>query len=260
MAYQTRGRDPLFDTDMAQAIEKRGKELLGLALVALGLAAAAMVFSYHPDDPSFLSASDRPVQNWLGGFGASIAAPLFMIVGWGAWGLAIVLGVWGVRFASHRGEDRAVGRLIFAPIWVAALSVYSATLQPGPEWTHSFGLGGLFGETVMGMVLNILPISAHFGLKMVSLMLGAGMVALGAFVLGFTRVELKRLARFLMVSVVMTYAALMTIAGRGASGAVRKAQEMQVRQAARLGLAGLIVGRALLGGRFTLPEALACSE
>ena len=32
MAYQTRGRDPLFDRDMAQAIEKRGRELLGLGL------------------------------------------------------------------------------------------------------------------------------------------------------------------------------------------------------------------------------------
>ena len=34
MAYQTRGRDPLLDTNMAEAIEKRGKELLGLGLIA----------------------------------------------------------------------------------------------------------------------------------------------------------------------------------------------------------------------------------
>ena len=38
MAYQTRGRDPLLDSNMAQAIEKRGRELLGLALIMLGLA------------------------------------------------------------------------------------------------------------------------------------------------------------------------------------------------------------------------------
>ena len=41
MAYQTRGREPLLDSTTAEALEKRGKELLGLALLALGLVAAA---------------------------------------------------------------------------------------------------------------------------------------------------------------------------------------------------------------------------
>ena len=85
MAYQTRGRDPLLDTNMAEAIEKRGKELLGLGLIALGLMAAMMIGSYTPDDPNFMVSTDAPVQNWLGRMGASLAAPLFMIVGWGAW-------------------------------------------------------------------------------------------------------------------------------------------------------------------------------
>lgn len=81
MAYQTRGRDPLLDSKMAEAIEKRGKELIGIALVIVALAAAAMVASYNPNDPSWLSATDAPVQNWMGGIGAAIAAPLFMIIG-----------------------------------------------------------------------------------------------------------------------------------------------------------------------------------
>ena len=66
MAYQTRGRDPLLDTNMAEAIEKRGKELLGLGLIALGLMAAMMIGSYTPDDPNFMVSTDAPVQNWLG--------------------------------------------------------------------------------------------------------------------------------------------------------------------------------------------------
>ena len=119
MAYQTRGRDPLFDSDVQAAIEKRGKELLGLVLIVLGCAAAAMVMSYNPADPSFLSATDAPVQNWMGRMGATIAAPLFMIAGWGSWAIALVLMAWGLRFALHIGEERAMGRLIFAPIAVA---------------------------------------------------------------------------------------------------------------------------------------------
>ena len=105
MAYQTRGRDPLLDTNMAQAVEKRGKELIGIALIVVGLMAAAMIGSYTPEDPNWMISTDAPVQNWLGRSGASIAAPLFMIVGWGAWGIAAVLLVWGIRFAFHTGEE-----------------------------------------------------------------------------------------------------------------------------------------------------------
>ncbi|GLQ28637.1 DNA translocase FtsK [Sulfitobacter pacificus] len=235
MAYQTRGRDPLLDSNMAEAIEKRGKELLGLVLILLGVMAAMMILSYTPDDPNWMVSTDAPVQNWMGRMGASIAAPLFMIVGWGAWGVAIVLLFWGVRFALHRGQDRAVGRLIFAPIAVALGAIYAATLAPGPEWlqTHSFGLGGLFGDTVMGAILTILPIGSSFTVKLMSLLMGVAILALGAFVLGFTKVELQRLARFLLVGVIMAYAMFMNLIGRGASGAVHAAQTLQARQSER---------------------------
>ena len=235
MAYQTRQRDPLLDSNMAEAIEKRGKELLGLVLILFGVMAAMMIASYTPDDPNFMVSTDAPVQNWMGRMGASIAAPLFMIVGWGAWGVAIVLLVWGARFALHWGQERAVGRLIFAPIAVALGSIYAATLAPDAAWleTHSFGLGGLFGDTVMGAVLTILPIGSTFTIKLMSLVMGVCIVALGAFVLGFTKLELQRLARFMLVGVIMAYALLMTALGKGASGAIHAGQKMQARQAER---------------------------
>ncbi|WP_448327314.1 DNA translocase FtsK 4TM domain-containing protein [Sulfitobacter sp. M13] len=235
MAYQTRGRDPLLDTNMAEAIEKRGKELLGLGLIALGLMAAMMIGSYTPDDPNWMVSTDAPVQNWLGRMGASIAAPLFMIVGWGAWSVAAVLLAWGVRFALHRGEERAVGRLIFAPIGVALCSIYGATLTPDAAWlqTHSFGLGGLFGDTVMGVILTVLPIGSTFTIKLMSLLMGVSILVFGAFVFGFTRLELQRLFRFMLVGLIMGYAGLMTLLGRGASGAVSAAQGLQSRQLER---------------------------
>ena len=232
MAYQARGgRDPLLDSNMAEAIEKRGKELLGLGLLVIAAMAAAMIISYHPDDPSWMSATDAPVHNWMGKTGAAVAAPLFMIVGWGAWGLAIVLGAWGVRFALHRGQERAIGRLIFAPIWVALLSLYASSLTPDAAWasTHSFGLGGLFGDTILGTILGVLPVGAVLGLKLLSLLLGVLMLGMGAFVLGFTQVELGRIVRFLLVGVIMTYATLMNVLGRSASGVARAGQSLKAR-------------------------------
>ncbi len=235
MAYQTRGRDPLFDSNMAEAMEKRGKELFGLFLMALGLMACAMIASYTPDDPNWMVSTDAPVQNWMGRFGASLAAPLFMIVGWGAWGIGLVLLVWGARFALHIGAERAIGRLIFAPIAIAFGSIYAATLTPAGNWldTHSFGLGGLFGDTVMGALLTLLPVGSVVTVKVMSLVMAIGIVVFGGFVLGFTRPEVAKITRFLMMGMVMMYAAFMSLIGRGARGAVTTAQGISARHAER---------------------------
>lgn len=235
MAYHSRSRDPLLDSNMQAAIEKRGKELIGIVLICLGLAAAAMIGSYTPDDPNWMVSTDAPVQNWMGRIGASLAAPLFMIVGWGSWGIALVLLVWGVRFAFHLGEERAVGRLIFAPIAIAVASIYAATLIPDAEWraTHSFGLGGLFGDTVMGALLTLLPIGSHLMVKLTSLVMAISMLGLGVFVFGFTRVEVSRGLKFTLIGVIMAYGGLMTLLGRGASSAIEAARERKAQRAER---------------------------
>ncbi|MET4127733.1 DNA translocase FtsK 4TM domain-containing protein [Roseovarius sp. MBR-6] len=241
MAYQTRGREPLFDSTTAEALGKRGKELLGLALLALALVVAAVVWSYSPTDPSWMAATDGPVRNWLGAAGAGVAAPLFMIIGWGAWGFALVPGAWGLRLVLHRGEERATGRLIFAPVWLALLSIYAATLIPGAEWAthHSFGLGGLFGDTILGALLGLLPFEAGLGLRLSSLVLGAVVLVVGVFVLGFSGAELRRTGRFLLIGVVMSYAALRAGLGRGAGGLARAGQGMQARLAERRAMAAV---------------------
>ena len=199
MAYQTR-REPLFDSRMSAALEKRGKELIGLALIGLALAVGAMVYSYSPADPSWMTVTDGPVRNWLGAPGASVAAPLFMILGWGVWSLAIVPGAWGLRLVAHRGAARAPGRLIFAPVWLALLSLHAATLAPGAVWAaqHSFGLGGLFGDMALGTLLGVLPVDPGLGLRLASLALGVLVLGVGLFVLGFDRAELRRILRFVI--------------------------------------------------------------
>ncbi|MGR3616961.1 MAG: DNA translocase FtsK [Paracoccaceae bacterium] len=236
MAYQTRSRDPLLDSNMQAAIEKRGKELIGICLILLGLITAAMVGSYTPDDPNWIVSTDAPVQNWMGSIGASIAAPLFMIVGWGSWAIALVFLVWGLRFAFHLGEERAIGRVIFAPIAIAVCSIYAATLLPGEEWraTHSFGLGGLFGDTVMGALLTLLPIGSHFAVKLMSVLMAVTMLLFGAYVLGFTRAELRRVFRFMLYGVILAYGGIMTLLGRGATGGVQAAQNYRARRAERI--------------------------
>ena len=64
MAYQARQRDPFLDSDMQAAIERRGKELFGLALLAFGILVTLILISYVPEDPSS-SLCDR--RSWCMG-------------------------------------------------------------------------------------------------------------------------------------------------------------------------------------------------
>ncbi|MBT8410654.1 MAG: DNA translocase FtsK 4TM domain-containing protein, partial [Octadecabacter sp.] len=225
-SYQTRQRDPLLDSNMQAAIEKRGRELIGIALFVAGLMVAMMLWSYAPEDPNFMSATDAPVQNWLGRIGASIAAALFMIVGYASWTLPVVLTAWGLRFALHYGQDRALGRIIFAPIAIAVASIYAATLAPGAGWDESFGLGGHFGDMVLSILLTVLPFGATLGVKFASVVTGIGVLALMAFALGFTVVEIRRLGRFLLIGLIVAYSGVLKLLGQGASASFKGAQAL----------------------------------
>jgi len=223
MAYQSRQRDPLFDSNTQAALERRGKELLGIGLIAAAALTALLLGSYVPDDPSWFSVTNEPAQNLLGRFGASIAAPLFNIVGWGAWGFPVVFAVWGLRFVAHWGEDRAGQRVIFAPLAIALAAIYVSTHEPPAGWAHYFGLGGLFGDTILGAVLGIVPVKATFGLKLMALIMAFGTIAMGLFVLGFTQSEMRRIAGFLTLSMVRCYDMAMNAVGQGVVGLTKGA-------------------------------------
>lgn len=232
-SYQVRQRDPLLDSNTQAILERRSKELLGIGLLVVGILVSMVLWSYSPDDPSWMAATDEPAQNLLGRFGASIASPLYIIAGVGAWGISVVLLVWGSRFLFHRGSEQVVTRAIFAPIAIALASIYASTHVPSSEWTHSFGLGGLFGDTVLGAVLGVVPVKATIGLKFIAFLMAICTVAMTLFTLGFSKPELQRIGRFLLVGAVLSYATLMRFLGRGAVGTLRFAQTARDKQTAR---------------------------
>ncbi|TCO69633.1 DNA translocase FtsK [Rhodovulum euryhalinum] len=238
-SYQMKRREPLLDSNVQAAIERRGKELLGFTLIGAALVMAAILGSYVPDDPSWLSATDAPAENLLGRFGASIASPLFIIIGWGAWGLAAIPAVWGLRLAGHWGEERALSRLILAPVAVALAAVYASTHVPPASWTHSFGMGGLFGDTVLGAILGVAPVDTVFGLRVVAGLVWLAALGMALFVLGVDRDELRRFGRFLLIGVILSYAGLRRLAGQSARGALAAGLRLGENIQARRGGAAL---------------------
>lgn len=227
MAYPTRGRDPLLDASTQAFLERRGVEALGLVILAVGVMFALALASYSPEDPAWIASGGREIANWAGQIGATISAPLIKIMGLGSWGIPIAFVVWGLRLITHLGAERMLMRLIYAPIFWALCSLYAATLNPISSWAHSFSMGGLFGDTVLFMLLQILPGSAALGANIVALILGALVLLLGGYVTGLVFGEIKTSFRAINLAgsrFVMFVLSLLS------SGVSRGAQGLRTRQ------------------------------
>ncbi|WP_333829841.1 DNA translocase FtsK [Pararhodobacter sp.] len=236
-SYPSPQRQPLLDQRLQQALSQRGKELLGIGLIGAGALMALILGSYSPDDPSWMATSDGPVNNALGRAGAAIAAPVTIIMGKAGWGIVLALLIWGLRLVTHRGEENILGRSVFVPIAIALSAVWLATLVPGAGWALDFGLGGMFGDTVLGALLTALPLTSTGGLNMLTVVSFWVMVALWLYVLGTSGPELRRFGRFLVTGLILSYMGLITVLGggaRGMGGLARRAQDrMQDQRDAR---------------------------
>ena len=251
-SWQAKHRDPLFDQSTQAALERRGKELLGAGLVILAVLIAMMLLSYSPDDPSFMSATDQPAQNYLGRPGAYIASALFMITGYGTWVLVVGGIVWGLRFMLHRGEDRIM-RGIFLPIAMVLVSIYATSLTPPAGWTQSFGLGGHLGDMLMGAMLSVMPLKASIAIKILALVTAIGALSFLAFVLGFDRKELTVMRRFLQNGLSTARYLTLHAVDRGARLSSGAAQQIKTRAEARRDRVSQAGGAALPEPRVQAP-------
>ncbi|MBF9044531.1 DNA translocase FtsK [Rhodobacterales bacterium HKCCE4037] len=238
MAYQTRsGREPLLDGHMQEILARRGQEMIGMTLIGLGLALSALLWSYVPEDPNWMAATDAQPENLLGRTGASVAAVLIMIMGYAAWVLPAAALTWGARFLLHRGHERALGRVLFLPIAIALAAIYAATHLPPQVWPHSFGAGGLFGDTILGALLNAMPFAPQVGIKFAAVFAFVATAILVAYVLGVSKREFGLTLRFLLIGMVATGSAVMTMmrgVGRGVGqGTAVTAGAIQAARAAR---------------------------
>ena len=231
-----KSRTRLVESDTEQALRRRGTELLGLILIALGALAWTVIWTYSPDDPSLFSATDAAPRNALGLIGASIADPLHRALGWAAYGLPVALGVWGLRLLTHRGETRVVSRSIATPVAMLAAAAFAATHVPLAGWPHDYGLGGLLGDAALGAILSALPLSVTVALPLASLALGGAFALTAAFALGVTWAETTAFLRFLRMGSVIVYANLLRLTGRAvtsAAGGAVAAKNMAVEARAR---------------------------
>ncbi len=234
----------LVESKTEAALKRRGTEFLGVILIGIAALFVTLLWTYNPNDPSILSATDTPPTNALGLIGASLADPLYRMLAWASYGIAIVLAVWGLRLILHKGDTRVVSRAIFSPIGIALGAIFAAAHVPPDGWMHAFGLGGLFGDAVLGDALRLLPLEIGTSLKLSTLVLALLFLFVAAFSLGVNWTEAKRFFRFLKTGSILSYAALVAmlgalfkVGGKAGGAAAQKAKAARAAQkdkAARL--------------------------
>ena len=150
--------------DAKGAKSSRLNEVVSVALVALALLIFLCLMTASPDDPSLWStgySANAPTKNWIGVFGANVAAVSIGMFGWVAYLLPalIVLIAWRV-YQSANFKMRA-GRVIGYILFVTALSGLLYMMQP------SYGgvVGGVFpflAMKVIGKIGTVIVLAAFF--------------------------------------------------------------------------------------------------
>ncbi|UOM33574.1 DNA translocase FtsK [Acuticoccus sp. I52.16.1] len=118
----------------------------GLAFLALSVILSIALATWTVSDPSFTHATDAPVVNAMGSFGAAFADPVMQLFGVAAPLLILPLPLWGLRLVSGRPVGWTPGRL---GAGLAALFLAPGFVNVFPvteSWPLPLGLGGVVGS------------------------------------------------------------------------------------------------------------------
>ena len=122
--------------------------LATLLLVAL--------ISWNPADPSLNAASGAAPTNWLGLNGALFADLFMQSLGLAAWPCALLLIAFGLAAAIGDAIQQRLKptplKALSATCGVLALSAALSALAAPAAWPLAAGLGGLWGDAIVGLV------------------------------------------------------------------------------------------------------------
>ena len=148
-------------------LRRRFAEILGIVLMAAGLAFCLAVMTYNPGDPSLNQASDGPVRNLLGNAGAIVGDVVLQSVGLAGLAIGVVLIAWGWQAVRDHWRGRTWLRLALLPLAVLTLAITLAALPRLSGWPLMGGMGGVTGDMLLrfltestGLAAAIMAIAA----------------------------------------------------------------------------------------------------
>jgi S-DNA-T family DNA segregation ATPase FtsK/SpoIIIE len=138
-----------------EALHRRARELVGLALIGIAIALALSLATWSIQDPSLSHATNAHVRNRFGYPGAIVADLLMQLLGTASLALVLPIAFWGWRIASHRPLARERIRL---GLWLLALPLAAACAAALPRtasWPLPSGLGGVLGDWILQLCSSL---------------------------------------------------------------------------------------------------------
>jgi len=164
---------------------EKGNEILGVVLFAVVALLLASLLSYHPLDPSLFhrvaDESARP-SNFIGPFGAQLAALCFAFLGVTSFLLPVLLGIAAWRRVAGRESDRplayALGVAALLPTLPSLCQLLLGHIPWRGEEIHS---GGAVGVVVADLLVTRLNSGGAFVVLFAVLLVGGNLAVRSTF-------------------------------------------------------------------------------
>ena len=128
----------------------------GMAQALLAALLIVALISWNPADPSLNAASGAAATNWLGANGALFADLFMQSLGLAAWPAALLLVAFGLAAAIGDALRQKLKptplKALTATAGVLALSASLSALAAPVAWPLAAGLGGLWGDAIVGLI------------------------------------------------------------------------------------------------------------
>ena len=146
-ASRTASKTALLPEGTGRFLRYRLAEAVGLALIAAALFLAVALASYNAEDPSWSHATNTPVRNLAGRWGATTADLLLQTLGLGAVLFVAAFGAWGWRLIRVHHLPLWWVRISLLPLAVMLAALALAFLPMSAGWARPVdgGLGGALG-------------------------------------------------------------------------------------------------------------------
>ncbi|HEX4410408.1 MAG TPA: DNA translocase FtsK 4TM domain-containing protein [Xanthobacteraceae bacterium] len=130
-------------------LQRRLREVGGIALLALAMMAALALATWSVQDPSLSHATDTQVHNLLGSPGAIAADLMMQLFGLGSLALLLPIAVWGYRLLGHRALSRERLRVMLWLGGAVLAAAFASCLPRTAHWPLPSGLGGVIGDAML---------------------------------------------------------------------------------------------------------------
>jgi S-DNA-T family DNA segregation ATPase FtsK/SpoIIIE len=165
---------------LGAALQRRMRELGGLALLTLAMTGTLALATWSVRDPSLSHATDARVHNLLGWPGAAVADLMMQLFGLGSLALLLPIAVWGYRLLGHWRLRHERRRIILWLVGAVLAAAFASCLPRSAHWPLPCGLGGVVGDATLRLPVQLFHLSLE-GINRLAAGIAFGTATLLAF-------------------------------------------------------------------------------